>query len=146
MSGFVTRGLFFALILSVVLPFAGTAQAGDPPPLTIPGSIKVDSEQLIDLVESMPELTLIDSRMASDRQHGYLEGSISLPDEQTTCETLAAAVPIPVAPVLFYCNGANCARSAAAVTMALGCHFTQVYWFRGGFEEWKHKGYPYVRN
>lgn len=142
MFGFITRGLFFALILS----FASTAWAGEKSPLTIPGSTKVDAEQLIDLVESTPELILIDSRMASDRQHGYLEGSISLPDEQTTCETLAAAVPIPVAPVLFYCNGANCVRSAAAVTMALGCHFTQVYWFRGGFEEWKHKGYPYVRN
>jgi rhodanese-related sulfurtransferase len=48
-------------------------------------------------------------------------------------------------PVVFYCNGIRCGRSREAAQIARGCGFRNVYWFRGGFEEWLAQGYPYLK-
>jgi rhodanese-related sulfurtransferase len=111
----------------------------------IEGSIKVDAEGLINTANEIPDLIIIDSRIRTDRQHGYIEESISLPDEETNCTTLGQVIPTLSSPVLFYCNGPKCGRSAVAVKKALACGYDNIYWFRGGFEEWKEKKYPYVK-
>lgn len=134
------------LFISMSL-FIGTAVCAEEivSPDTITGSTKVNAEELIELVERAPNLVIIDSRIASDRIQGHIEGSVSLPDEKTDCGTLKAHVPEATAPVLFYCNGPKCGRSAVAVNVALQCGYSQIFWFRGGFEEWKKKKYPYIK-
>jgi rhodanese-related sulfurtransferase len=114
-------------------------------PATIDGTTLVNAEDLIRLVDEISNLTIIDSRIPGDRKQGYLEGSISLPDVDTNCESLSKALPDKTAPALFYCNGVKCGRSAKAVTVAIGCGYNNIYWFRGGFEEWLAKGYPYLQ-
>lgn len=114
-------------------------------PEDIPGAKKIDAEGVIDLAEKMSTLKIVDSRIASDRLQGFIEGSLSLPDEKTTCDSLAEIAPKKDQPTMFYCNGPKCGRSAVAVQVALGCGYKDVYWFRGGFEEWKNKRYPYVK-
>lgn len=114
-------------------------------PERIPGTVKVSAEGVIELAESVPGLLIIDSRIRNDRLHGYIEGSVSLPDEETSCESLAQLVKNKSAPTLYYCNGPKCGRSAKAVVVAINCGYKNVYWFRGGFEEWKEKNYPYVK-
>jgi len=42
-------------------------------------------------------LVLIDSRIRADRKEGYIEGSVSLPDIETTCEALAQQLPCFIA-------------------------------------------------
>lgn len=134
------------LLISMSL-FIGTAVCAEEivSPDAIAGSTKVDAEELIELVERAPNLVIIDSRIASDRIQGHIEGSVSLPDEKTDCGALKAHVPDGNAPVLFYCNGPKCGRSAVAVNVALQCGYSQIFWFRGGFEEWKKKKYPYIK-
>lgn len=132
----------FALLVFASFVFAADEIVS---PDDITGSRKVDAEQLIELVDKVPDLVIIDSRIASDRIQGHIEGSVSLPDEKTTCDTLHQHVPNETAPVLFYCNGPKCGRSAVAVQIALQCGYDSVYWFRGGFEEWKKKKYPYIK-
>jgi rhodanese-related sulfurtransferase len=135
--------LVFCLLWAVS---AGSSVAAEKKsPDNIPGSTKVDAEGLIELVEDKPDLIMIDSRISSDRIQGHIEGSVSLPDERTNCETLAEVLPSREVPVLFYCNGPKCGRSAVAVNVALSCQYNNIYWFRGGFEEWKHKKYPYIK-
>ena len=114
-------------------------------PDTIPGTTKVDAEGVINLVEKISQLVVVDARIRQDRLQGYIEGSISLPDVETTCETLAGVIPKKSSPVLFYCNGPKCGRSVHLSHKALDCGYTRVYWFRGGFEEWKKKKYPYLK-
>lgn len=114
-------------------------------PESIDGSTKVTAEGFIELVDSIPDLIVIDSRIPGDRKQGYVEGSISLPDVDTNCDTLAKHIPGKNAPTLFYCNGVKCGRSAKAVKVALKCGYSNIYWFRGGFEEWLAKGYPYLQ-
>ena len=108
-------------------------------PDTIPGTTKVDAEGVINLVEKISQLVVVDARIRQDRLQGYIEGSISLPDVETTCETLAGVIPKKSSPVFFYCNGPKCGRSVHSSHKALDCGYTRVYWFRGGFEEWKKK-------
>jgi len=45
-------------------------------------------------------------------------------------------------PVIFACNGAECWKSYKASVVAIKAGYTQVYWLRGGFPEWKAKGMP----
>ena len=137
---------FFSIVLLSALTAAVHADASAPKsPDSIEGTTKVTAEGFIELVESKPDLVVIDSRIPGDRKQGYVEGSISLPDIDTTCETLAQNIPDKKAAALFYCNGVKCGRSAKAVKVALNCGYNNVYWFRGGFEEWLAKGYPYLQ-
>ena len=115
-------------------------------PESIEGSILVSAEALINTADAEPDLILIDSRISGDRLQGYIEGSISLPDEKTSCDSLSKILKSPTTPVLFYCNGPKCGRSANAVKIALACNYQHIYWFRGGFEEWKNKNYPYIKD
>lgn len=126
---------------------AGAADAVRNPivsPQTIAGARIVNSEQLIEAVIDIPELILIDSRVAADRNDGFIEGSISLTDTDTSCASLAEVVPGKTSPVLFYCNGIRCGRSAKAAEVAVSCGYSHVLWFRNGMEEWLDKEYPLV--
>lgn len=114
-------------------------------PASIPGVTTLTAESLIELVERHPGLVLIDSRVPVDRRQGYIQGSISLPDTQTACATLGDVLASLNTPVMFYCNGVKCGRSVIAVKIAKGCGYKKLYWFRGGFEEWKQKGYPFLQ-
>ena len=141
------RTLLVILLIAVGgLPAAaadGTAANGKiVSPETIDGVINVGAEGLIEKVLEIPELVLIDSRITADRKEGYIEGSVSLPDIDTRCETLAATLGTTSTPVLFYCNGIKCGRSARAAQIAVDCGYTEIYWYRNGMEEWQEKQYP----
>lgn len=143
------RVLVATLVMLLGASLAGAAETPRAPkvvsPDVIEGSTKVDAEQLIELVNNVPNVTIIDSRIATDRAQGYIEGSVSLPDEVTTCDTLGNVMAAKDGPILFYCNGPKCGRSVVAVRQALECGYSKIYWFRGGFEEWKQKKYPYIK-
>jgi len=138
-------GLTRSLMLAVIGVLMATGVLASPSPGSIPGAIRVSAEEFIELVNRVPGLTIIDSRIPNDRKQGFVEGSISLPDVSTTCDSLARVLPAKDAPSLFYCNGVKCGRSAKAINIALSCGYSNIYWFRGGFEEWLKKGYPYLQ-
>ena len=114
-------------------------------PLLIPGTIKVSAEGVLDLVEKIPDLLIIDARIRADRKQGYIEGSISLPDIVTNCASLGKVISKKNAPVLFYCNGVKCGRSVKSSRIALKCGYNNIYWFRGGYTEWRAKNYPFIK-
>lgn len=131
------------LVFTFALPVASNA---DVSPAEIPGVTKVDAEGLLRLVEQQPRLIVVDARISSDRNQGYIEDSISLPDIQTDCASLKKLAADKSTPLLFYCNGPKCGRSGKSAIKAVGCGYSHLYWFRGGFEEWRAKGYPTVRD
>jgi rhodanese-related sulfurtransferase len=130
-------------LLTTIIYTASVVAATSPD--NIEGSTLVNAEEFIELVGKIPELLVIDSRIPGDRKQGYVEGSVSLPDVDTTCTSLANVIPSKESPILFYCNGVKCGRSAKAVKIALSCGYNNIFWFRGGFEEWLAKGYPYLQ-
>lgn len=137
----------FLLLLCLSVPLlVGAAEAPDVSPDEIPGTIKVNAEELLDLVQRLPRLVVIDARIGSDRTQGYIEESISLPDVKTDCDSLKKIAPDRAQALLFYCNGPKCGRSAKSAQKAIGCGYKRLYWFRGGIEEWRAKGYPTVKD
>lgn len=121
------------------------AEAKNVAPLSIPGTTKLFAEDIFFLVEKNPDLLIIDARIRSDRIQGYIEGSVSLPDVETNCSSLKNIIPTKTSPVLFYCNGAKCGRSGKSAKIATQCGYKNIYWFRGGFEEWKSKNLPFIK-
>jgi len=133
-------------LIVTLVAFAVAARAEETiAPENIPGVTRVEAEGLLALAEKTPRLVIIDSRIAMDRKQGYLDGSLSLPDTETSCATLAPLLVTKDRPVLFYCNGEKCGRSVVAVKIAKQCGYTRLYWYRGGFEDWKLKGFPYLK-
>ena len=114
-------------------------------PEKIDGAQTIDAEGLIQLVNRDETQIIIDSRISSDRKLGFIPGSISLPDTDTNCDSLARSIPEKSDPVVFYCNGPKCRRSDSAVAIAVDCGFTNIYWFRGGIEAWKANNYPLTK-
>ena len=144
------RNIFYSIVV-VSLITAGVstntyAAEKKDAPLLIPGTIKVFAEDVLDLADKTQDLLIIDARILSDRIQGYIEGSISLPDTNTSCETLAKVIPKKKTPVLFYCNGVKCGRSVNSSRTALECGYSNIYWFRGGYEEWKAKQLPFIKS
>ena len=111
-------------------------------PETIDGTHTIEAEGLIRLVTQDETQIIIDSRISSDRKLGYIPDSISLPDNETSCESLARIIPQKSDPVVFYCNGPKCRRSDNAVVIAADCGYTNIYWFRGGIKAWRAHNYP----
>ncbi|MDP1680617.1 MAG: rhodanese-like domain-containing protein [Burkholderiales bacterium] len=135
-----------SLLLIFLLVFNAGAFADPivPVPEQIPGTKRVDAEAVIEVAGKLKNLVIVDSRIPDDRKIGYIEHSISLPDAKTNCKSLAKIIPGKSTPVLFYCNGVKCGRSVVATKIALKCGYKNIYWFRGGFEEWKSKEYPFL--
>ena len=120
------------------------AVSGHEVPKKIDGAEVISAEGLFDEVLTHPELVIIDARHKGDRVQGYIEGSINLPDTDADCSRLAKFIPSYGNPAMFYCNGVMCERSANAIHKAVACGYKNLYWLRGGFNEWKAKGFPYL--
>ncbi len=130
-----------ALLLCLLFVFNTSFAEDYTSPDNITGSTTIDAETLIQLAQNHDDLVIIDSRIKSDRRQGFISGSISLPDTGTDCVTLLPIIDNEATPVVFYCNGPKCRRSDIAVATATKCGYKNLYWFRGGFEEWKEKNY-----
>jgi len=138
----------FTLAVALLLAPFYTAQAEEQKtaPEQIKGVTRVDAEGVIEKVAEITNLIIIDARIRSDRAQGHIEGSLSLPDEDTDCKALKKVIPTKTTPVLFYCNGPKCGRSVISSRVAKKCGYKSIYWFRGGIEEWKKKRYPLVKS
>lgn len=115
-------------------------------PEQIAGVTTLTAEQVIEILVSENPPLLIDARIEEDRNHGYLENSISLPDIETNCETLKKVSTDKKKHLLFYCNGVQCGRSVVSIKVARSCGYHNLSWFKGGFAEWKEKGFQYIKD
>lgn len=129
--------------MALVSAMASAADADDyTSPESIAGTFRIDADELIRMANNNDRLVIIDSRLRPDRRQGYIPDSVSLPDTETDCDSLAKIIPSKHSEVAFYCNGPKCKRSDHAVAIAVECGYDQVFWFRGGIEEWLHDNYP----
>ncbi len=135
----ITVPLILILLMSPAWAESPTA------PVTIEGATTLAAEQVIELILNEPALVVIDTRRGEEYVKGHIEGAISLPDTDMSVEVLAQYVADKDTPVLFYCNGARCLRSSNAIIKAQEWGYRQLYWFRGGWLEWREKKLPIVR-
>ncbi len=134
------------IAVALVLAIGTTAMAAAADaPMSIPGTTAVDADTLIKLIETTPNLVILDNRKEGDYAAGHVEGAIRLIDTDITGpEVLARHMTAKDAPVAFYCNGIKCGRAAAAAQKAVGFGYTKIYYYAQGMDEWKAKGLPLV--
>jgi len=109
-------------------------------PEFIEGSTVIDAAQAKDLFEQ--EALFVDVRKDSDWEAGRVPGAVHLELKQVFSEEKLLEEMDKSEPVVIYCNGVKCLRSAKAVKLALAWGFSEVYYFRNGFPSWKAAGMP----
>ncbi len=134
--------LYFGAALGAALAADGAVKLEAADVLAV--AISIDSENLIELYQSVPDLVIIDSRHYEDHRHGYIETSYNLPLVSTDCGALAKLADTKEQAMVFYCNGNAGDVSMAAIQIASACGYKRLFWFQGGFVEWEDKDYPYV--
>ena len=136
-----------AMGANIAISFCNGAVSSDEEILNLPanepGATTLSAFELATRIRDKEPLIVIDARIAQSRKKGYIEGSRHLADIDTNCGSLATLAPDKVTPLVFYCSSDRCGRSLNTVRIALTCGYTIIYWFRGGFEEWKSNGFPY---
>ena len=141
-------------VLSLLLPTTSVVAEEAPnlakPKIIVPEMIAgvetVNAEQVIEQLTSENPPLLVDARIKQDREYGHIESSVSLPDIETNCDSLAAINTDKSKHMMFYCNGVQCGRSVVSIKVARSCGYHDLSWFKGGFAEWKEKGYQYIKN
>lgn len=114
-------------------------------PAHITGATNLTAEQVVERLQTTPELVVIDARRSEEYAKGHIEGAITLLDTDMTEALLAKYVRSKTTPVLFYCNGERCLRSTNAAQKALAWGYLNVFWFRGGWQEWFEKELPIAK-
>lgn len=132
--------------LAMVLLGAQVQAAKPTAPDAIAGIITVTAEQAVELILATPDLVVIDSRRKEEYAKGHIDGAVNLLDDEMTEAMLGGTVSSELdTPLLFYCNGIHCLRSAKAATKAFAWGYRRIYWFRGGWLEWTEKAMPVAR-
>ncbi|MDH5612676.1 MAG: rhodanese-like domain-containing protein [Gammaproteobacteria bacterium] len=113
-------------------------------PESIPGAIAVSAEEVIELILLNPDLVVIDSRKKTEYSKGHIEGAVNILNTVMRQEDMEMIAPDKTKAILFYCNGTRCLRSADAVSKSLEWGYKNIFWFRGGWNEWMDKHLPVI--
>lgn len=129
--------------------FAGPALADTPPSLD--GTKLVAADDVVKLQAA--GAVVIDTRVASEYAEGHIKGAVSVPYREKSDKAvnfdasqdefnLGKLPPAKDAAIVMYCNGPECWKSFKASTAAIKGGYTNIYWYREGFPNWKSKGLP----
>lgn len=147
--GTLNRRALRGIACAWLLAGAGLALANDVPP-TLAGVTLVTAEQARKLIDA--GTPAIDTRVGNEYADAHIKGAKNVPYKEKSAKTPGfnakedqfdlAKLPDRSAPVIFYCNGPECWKSYKASKVAVEAGWSRVHWLRGGFPEWKAKGYP----
>ena len=120
-------------------------------PTVLPGIKIITAEEVQDLMSK--GVPLYDVRIEQEYKEKHIKGALPLTyAEKSKKEVgydaaqdqfkLAETVKDKNAPLIFACNGGECWKSYKASVWAQKLGYRNVYWFRGGFPDWKAKNLP----
>jgi len=135
---------------AALLTAAATASFADTP-MSLAGATMVTAEQAKKLADG--GAPIIDARVANEYAEAHIKGAKSVPykeksgkdakfDPKDDSFDLSKLPADKNAPVIIYCNGAECWKGYKAAKLAVDAGYKKVQWMRLGIPEWKAKGYP----
>lgn len=142
------RRAFVMVLFGTML--TGAAQAVETPS-TLDGTKIASAEEVTKLQSS--GAPVFDVRVASEYAEAHIKGAVSVPYREKSEKTVGfdekqdefglAKLPTDKATaVIFYCNGPECWKSYKASILATKAGYTNIYWYRDGFTNWKSKNLP----
>jgi rhodanese-related sulfurtransferase len=144
------KNILLSLIASCAVVFSGSVFAAETP-AKLTGAEVVDAAKASSLMAAGAKM--IDTRVANEFAEAHIKGAINVPYKEKSAKAAdfdASADSFDVSklpsdkavPIITQCNGAECWKSYKGAVAAIKAGHKKVYWFRGGFPEWKSKGLP----
>jgi len=128
--------LFIFLCCCIPISFAAEKIS----PMTVAGTTSVTTDEAKKLFDE--GVLFVDVRSTKAWNIGRISDAVLLDIKSNFSETSLSSEAKKADPVIIYCNGSDCLRSAKASKMAVGWGFTKIYYYRDGFPAWKKAGYP----
>lgn len=118
-------------------------------PRALPGATVVDAKAVADMLQA--GATYVDTRTEKEFQAGHVPGAVLVPYHEKSAKDADFDASLDRfdtqklganrdAPLIFACNGPECWKSFKATHAAIRVGYRKVYWFRGGFPEWRSSG------
>lgn len=131
--------------------FAAISSMLNTTPKELAGAQVIEAKQASDMVAK--GITIIDARGDMEFAEGHIKGALLIPYQEVSAKEVgfdAAEDKFDLArlpqdkntAMLLYCDGTPCWKSYKASVLAIRNGWKNVYWFRGGYPEWKATGYP----
>lgn len=144
------KNIFISLMAAASFAVAGHAIAVDSPS-AIPGATIVTAEEAKAAIDK--GAPVFDLRTPTEFAEGSVKGAVHVPYKEKSEKVPAfdaskdsfdlSKLPADrAAPVVFYCAGLGCWKSYKGATVAIKAGFKKILVMRGGWPEWKGKGYP----
>lgn len=111
-------------------------------PYAVTGAKTVNVSEAMSLYES--GAVFIDVRDDEEWAIGHIDGAIHLDFKRDFEKLYYANGQTKGLPIVIYCNGDNCLRSAYASAISVLWGYSQVYYFRSGYFAWMLADYPLV--
>jgi rhodanese-related sulfurtransferase len=120
-------------------------------PTTLAGGTVVSAEQAKALIDK--GAPVFDLRTANEYAEGHIKGAKLVAYKEKSAKEAAfdaskddfdlSKLPADKnATIVLYCNGLDCWKSYKGAVVAIKAGYKKIQWMRGGFPEWKGKGYP----
>lgn len=141
------------LIAATKADFKGVASMLNTTPTSLPGAKVITAAEAKLLAAK--GMAVYDVRVAEEFDTAHVPGAISVPYKEASAKEVGfdpaddqfALNKLPKdknTPFMMYCDGTICWKSYKSALMAIQGGWKNVYWFRGGFPEWKDAGLPVV--
>lgn len=146
-----SNSLHLALSTASKADFKSVASMLNTTPTKLPGARIISASEAQSLIaQGVP---VYDVRDGEEYSRGHVPGSRSVPYKEASAKEVGfdpgddqfALNRLPkdkTAPLVMYCDGTICWKSYKAATLAIQSGWTNIYWFRGGFPEWKEAALP----
>ena len=110
-------------------------------PDALKGALVINADDLKEMRADMPNLVIIDTR-DEEPLGNTISGAIHLTDRDATPSRLIRLFPGKQIPLVFFGESARAISSYKAARKVIGYGYVNVFWMRGGLEEWSAKDYP----
>jgi len=144
-----SNSLNLALSTATRADFKSVASMLNTTPTSLPGAKIISAAEAQALIAK--GTPVYDVRVKEEYETAHVPGAISVPYNEGSAKEVGfdpaddqfALNRLPKdknAPFMMYCDGTICWKSYKSATMAIQAGWKNVYWFRGGFPEWKEAG------
>lgn len=145
------KTLMFGLVAAVAIGMPASKVHAAETPNSLAGATLISADQAKDLQSK--GATVVDTRVANEYAEAHIKGAISVPYKEKSAKAadfdasqdsfdLGKLPGDKNAAIVMYCNAGECWKSYKASAVAIKAGYKKIHWFRGGFPEWKGKGYP----